>query len=110
MQGAATECALVQGAAGSAPASWAACASPAKYALPADGGFTFLARVVGDPAAGPTADGAYPDTWAVSTFAVDSTPPTVAITEGPGNGAAVGSQDVTFAFQLSEEGGTASCT
>jgi hypothetical protein len=110
--GSATECSLVGVGAGGAgatiPSEWSSCANSVSYGQPSDGDYLFAARVVGD-ASTPQFGGGLPSTWAVSTFSVDSTPPTVNVTNGPTGGRAVSDTTVTFEFNLSEEGSTAQC-
>ncbi|KAL4540584.1 hypothetical protein Ndes2526A_g03556 [Nannochloris sp. 'desiccata'] len=111
--GAATECSLVEigagGAAGTIPSEWSSCSTSVSYGQPSDGDYLFAARVVGDASAPQQLGGVLPSTWAVSTFNVDSTPPTVNLTNGPSGGRAVSDTTVTFEFSLSEEGSTAIC-
>lgn len=111
--GAATECSLVEigagGAAGTIPSEWSSCSTSVSYGQPSDGDYLFAARVVGDASAPQQLGGVLPSTWAVSTFNVDSTPPTVNLTSGPSGGRAVSDTTVTFEFSLSEEGSTAIC-
>jgi hypothetical protein len=110
--GGATECSLVRVGAGGAaetfPSEWSSCSTSVSYGQPNDGDYLFAARVVGDAAA-PQLGGGLPDTWAVSTFNVDSTPPTVNLTSGPSGGQAISDTSVTFEFTFSEEGSTATC-
>jgi hypothetical protein len=102
-----TECSLVPGV-GIPPSQWAPCPSGSvSYGQPDDGDYTFAARAVGD--ASSPQPGSLPSTWAVSTFNVDSTPPTLSWTAGPTEGQAVSETTVTFEFTLSEEGSTAKC-
>jgi Subtilase family/PA domain len=107
-----TECSLVgvgsAGIGGTVPSEWSSCTSSVSYGQPSDGDYLFAARVVGD-ASLPQLGVGLPSTWAVSTFSVDSTPPTVNLTAGPSGGRAVSDTTVTFEFSLSEEGSTATC-
>ena len=103
----ATECSLVPGV-GTPPSQWTPCPTGSvSYGQPNDGDYTFAARAVGD--ASVAQPGSLPSTWAVSTFNVDSTPPTLNWTAGPTGGRAVSETTVTFEFTLSEEGSTAKC-
>ena len=107
------ECALVTGTA-SLPSQWSNCTNTVSYAQPDDGDYTFTARVIGDTSLATAATVAgqlstLPPTWAVSRFAIDSTPPTANFTSGPIDGKAVPDTTVTFEFTLSEEGSTAQC-
>lgn len=106
--GAGIECSLANGGPVAQPSEWKACTSPVSYGQPSDGNYTFFARVQGDqtvPAPGATT----PDTWAMSTFTVDSTAPTVNISSGPTQGEAVPDSTITFDFVVSEEGSSTQC-
>lgn len=105
------ECSLTPGGQwgnGVLPSNWSACSKPMSYGQPADGNYTFAARVVGDPAA-PSSSGDLPSTWAVSVFTIDSRPPQVNITSGPTGGAAEGDSAVSFSFEIDKQGSTAVC-
>lgn len=96
------ECSLTE--ANAAP-TWAACVSPVTNANIKDGSYRFMVRLAGDATPASTATG-IPDTWAVSDFVVDSTPPRVTVSSSP-TGIA-GSGNVVVDFTMSEEA-TAQC-
>jgi len=111
--GAATECALATGGPSMAqPTTWKPCTTPVSYGQPTDGDYSFFARIVGDPSVPSSVSdmpGSFPETWAVASFSVDSTAPTVTITSGPTNNQAVKDTSVVFDFTVSEEGASTDC-
>eukprot|EP00887_Chlorella_sp_A99_P001740 scaffold19.g1740.t1 len=95
--GTATECMLQAG--GQAAPTYSPCSSP--LALPGnltDGNYTFSARAVGSSDV---------STAAISTFSIDSVPPTVNITEKPS--AIITSSSATLQFVSSKEGSSFKC-
>lgn len=103
------ECALLSG--DTLPASMQSfaqpCTSPVSYGQPADGPYKFVARLSGDNS---QPGNPIPDTWAVASFVLDSTPPKAVITSGPANNMAVSTHTATFAFTINEEHSTAECS
>lgn len=89
---------------------WSPCTSPVSYpSLSTDGNYTFAARLVGDASTVAPSTGALPESWAVSVFTVDGTPPVVNITSGPSNGQALDVSTVTVQFAINKPGSTATC-
>jgi subtilisin family serine protease len=74
---------------------WATCTSPNAYSNLGDGNHTFRVRATD---AGGNADA----TPAERNWQVDATPPTVSITDGPGEGSSIGATNVAFEFISSE--------